>query len=723
MRFITTVLFILISVMTSFSQNKSFELKDLIPGGETYNSFRPKNIERASFYNDKLTAKEGDSIVIFSTSGVKQKKALITLKQINKALKDKNHNTIDKLPYLVFDDNKRSDLAYFVSDNNIYFINVVNKSVDNVINMNQEDNSLDFNDLWSGVSVCNGNDLYVINNRGDRFKVDSDNILTEGKPANDNVVYGQSVHRNEFGIMKGTFWSNSGKDLAFYRMDESMVEDYPLVDITSRQAKLQNIKYPMAGMTSHQVRVGVFNVETGKTTYLKTVEDDHYLTNISWTPNDKNILIAELNREQNHMDLNMYDVETGDFVKTLFSESSNKYVEPEHPAMFINENQFIWQSQKDGYNHLYLYDLNGKEIKQLTKGDWLVTELLKTDKKGENIYYLSNEDGVLDRNLYRLNIKSGKKIRLTKEEGVHNPKINSSSSLFYDRYSSHSNPGTSKIVNISNGKSTLLIQSEDPYKEYNMPDITVGTIKAADDSTDLYYRVVKPVDFDESKKYPVVIYLYNGPHAQLINNSYQSATRGWDIYMAQKGYLVFTIDGRGSANRGRDFEQAIHLRLGEEESKDQMKGIEYLVSLPYVDKDRIGIHGWSYGGFMTTNMMLKYPEILKVGVAGGPVVDWKYYEVMYGERYMGTPESNPEGYKNSCLLERADQLKGRLMMIHGDIDPVVVLQHSLSFLKKANEVDVYPDYYIYPNHEHNVHGKDRVHLMEKITRYFDDFLK
>ena len=722
MRFITSTLLILLSVMTSFAQKKSFELKDLIPGGDTYNSFRPKNIDGADFYGDKLIGKEGDSIIVFQNNGEKQKKALITLKQINKALKAVDAKETEKLPTLFFDNNKKSDIAYFRANNTFYFINLNSKKIVESIAFTDNDNSQDINTTWDNVAVCNANRLYVVSNNGERKTVDAENILSSGTEPSKDVIYGQSVHRNEFGIMNGTFWSPSGKLLAFYRMDESMVEDYPLVDVTARQAKLENIKYPMAGMTSHQVRVGVFNPETGKTNYLNTVEDDHYLTNIAWTPDNSKILIAEINRKQDHMDLNMYDAATGELLKTLFSESSDKYVEPEHPAMFINDNQFVWQSQRDGYNHLYLYDIEGNQIRQLTNGKWLVTDLIKADKKGENLFYVSNENGTIDRDLYKLNVKTGKKTRLTKAEGVHNPKLNLSSTYFYDRYSSHSNPGTSQLVNISNRNGAILIQAENPYAEYEMPEITVGTIKAADDTTDLYYRLIKPVDFDPNKKYPVIVYLYNGPHLQLIKNSYLSDTRGWDIYMAQRGHVVFSIDGRGSANRGRDFEQAIHRRLGEEESKDQMKGVEFLQSLPYVDSSRIGIHGWSYGGFMTTNMMLKYPDTFKAGVAGGPVVDWQYYEIMYGERYMGTPESNPEGYENSSLLNRAHNLKGRLLMIHGDIDPVVVLQHSLSFLKKATEVNIYPDYYIYPAHEHNVMGKDRVHLMEKITRYFDDNL-
>ena len=248
-------------------------------------------------------------------------------------------------------------------------------------------------------------------------------------------------------------------------------------------------------------------------------------------------------------------------------------------------------------------------------------------------------------------------------------------------------------------------------------------VKAADDSTDLYYRMVKPVNFDPTKKYPTVVYVYGGPHAHNVNGSWNYAARPWEVYMAQKGYLLFIVDNRGSQYRGLAFENCTHRQLGVVEMQDQMRGVDFLKSLPYVDETRLGVHGWSFGGFMTTNLMCSYPDVFKAGVAGGPVIDWNLYEVMYGERYMDTPQENPEGYEGSNLLKKAGNLKGRLQIIVGYNDPTCVLQHSMSFLRAAADAGTQPDYFVYPGQGHNMMGKDMVHLHERITRYFDDFLK
>jgi dipeptidyl-peptidase-4 len=252
--------------------------------------------------------------------------------------------------------------------------------------------------------------------------------------------------------------------------------------------------------------------------------------------------------------------------------------------------------------------------------------------------------------------------------------------------------------------------------------MSISTIKAADGVTDLYYRLIKPNNFDPKKKYPAIIYVYGGPHAQLVNNRWLGGARMWQYYMAQKGYVMLTVDNRGSANRGLKFENVIHRQLGVNESADQMKGVELLKNLGYVDSERIGVHGWSFGGFLTTSLMLKKTDVFKVGVAGGPVIDWKYYEVMYGERYMDTPLENPKGYRESNLKNYVPNLKGKLLIIHGASDNTVVWQNSLSFVHECVKQDVLLDYFVYPRHEHNVRGIDRVHLMRKITQYFDDFL-
>jgi dipeptidyl aminopeptidase/acylaminoacyl peptidase len=704
---------------TASPEPKQFTLSDLTPGGNTYNQHRPTNLRSAAWMGDTFTYLQGDSLLSSEQAALADARVILTLDELNAALTASGAKTLTKLPAFNFAAGPKAASGLFLANGNIYNFDFKNKSILSATPYQAGDNSFDYNADRSLTAACNGDRLFILSPKGDRIEV--------SQPDGDGIVWGQAVHRNEFGINKGTFWSPDGKRLAFYRMDQSMVSDYPLVDVSTRVAELRNIKYPMAGMTSHEVTLGVFNPATGETVYMQTSgPKDHYLTNICWTPDGRYLLIAEVNRAQTEMNLNQYDAATGKFVKTLFTESSPVYVEPEHAPLFLpgKNDTFVWQSRRDGYNHLYLYNMDGQLLKQLTSGDWMVLDLMRADAKGEKLYFTSTEVSPLEQHLYELTIKNGRRRRLTSvAEGYHYTALNGSATRFYDRYSSLHTPGVSAVTNVASGKTVELLRSDDPYKEFAVPEIELGTIKAADGETDLYYRLVKPVDFDPTKKYPTIVYLYNGPHAQLVTNSWLGAVRGWDIYMAQRGYVMFTVDGRGSSNRGDKFEQAIHRHLGEEEGKDQMKGIEFLSSLPYVDTDRIGIHGWSYGGFMTTNMMLTYPETFKVGVAGGPVIDWKMYEVMYGERYMGHPDSNPEGYEASNLLNKVKNLQGHLLLIHGDMDPTVVMQHSLQFLKKSVDEGVYPDFLVYPGHEHNVLGPDRVHLLEKITRYFDDYLK
>ena len=582
----------------------------------------------------------------------------------------------------------------------------------------------------------NGNNL-EISSKGDYMAFTRDNNLyilsKDGKETalsnekNKGIVYGQSVHRNEFGINGGIFWSPKGDKIAFYSMDETMVTDYPLVDISQRTATLKAIKYPMAGMTSHEVTLGVYDIKSGSTVYMKTTgPKDHFLTNIAWNPEGTQIYIAELNREQNHMKLNRYDASTGNFDKTLFEETHPKYVEPSNPVMFVPKNpgQFLWQSPRDGYNHIYLYDVNGKMLRQLTKGGWDVTAVNSFDESSQTLFFTAAQPSPLDRHIFSVNINNPAKItQYTKSPGMHNASFSNSGRYILDRYSANDNPGAMDVIDTKTQQIYTISRSENPFKDYNVPSVESGTIKAADGKTDLYYRMIKPANFDSSKKYPVAVYVYGGPHSQMVQNRWRYGSGGWEMYMAQKGYIVFVVDNRGTSFRGFDFENVTHRQLGVEESKDQMKGVEFLKSLPYVDSSRMGIHGWSFGGFMTTTMLTRYPGVFKVGVAGGPVIDWKYYEVMYGERYMDTPQENPEGYQNTSLLNMAGNLKDRLLIIHGDIDPTVVLQNSLQFLKACNVAGTHPDYYIYTGHEHNMTGHERVHLHEHITRYFDDFCK
>lgn len=641
---------------------------------------------------------------------------VLRLAKLNEVVKSIGDAELNAFPYISWID---TNTFYFNENNKVYKYNLTQNKIEaiNTVNENAENTDISEKTLFPAYTIKNN--LYVSVN-GKEFAVTND--------TNINIVNGQSVHRDEFGIYKGTFWSPDGDLLAFYRMDQTMVTDYPLVHIdnlSDRIAEEEKIKYPMAGTTSHQVTVGVFNPATLKIVYLKTGEPaDQYLTNITWGPDDKYIYVAVLNRAQTHMKLNQYNAATGDFIKTLFEEKDDKYVEPLHRMYFLNTKpeQFIWQSQRDGYNHLYLYNTDGKLIRQLTKGNWVVTDYLGTDDKDTKAFYISTAVNPLERHIYSVDLKKGKIKKISSKEGYHDAQWSKDGKYVLDNYTS-TKVAIEYLLEDSDGKLLQTVKkNSNPLAEYKMPEIYFFTIKAKD-SCDLYCRLIKPLDFDPEKKYPVIVYVYGGPHDQIISDTWLGGAGFFLNYLACKGYLVFSLDNHGSSDRGLKFEQSIYRNIGTIEMEDQLLGVDYLKKLPYVDTTRMGIHGWSYGGFMTINMLLKNPGLFKVAVAGGPVIDWKFYEVMYGERYMDTPEENPLGYDNANLLNYVEDLEGKLLVIHGTIDPTVVWQHSLTFVKKCVDEGKQLDYFVYPEHEHSVSGKDKIHLLHKIENYFNDYLK
>jgi dipeptidyl-peptidase-4 len=582
----------------------------------------------------------------------------------------------------------------------------------------KHEGELEFCKASSAVAFLKDNNLFVATADGTEHQLSSDGSR--------EIVYGQSVHRDEFGIYKGTFWSPDGQQLAFYRMDQSMVADYPQVNTFEREATLAPDKYPMAGMTSHKVTIGIFSLQTGQTTYLDLGDPtDRYFTNIAWAPDGKTLYLYELNRDQNHTTLDAYDTATGRKLKTLREESSDKYVEPLHPITFLpwDDSKFIYWSWKDGYKHLYLMDIEGKELGQLTSGKWVVKELVGFCSATKSAIIITKEAGDLQRNIYSLNIKTKKRTLLDNGRGCHSAQLSADGRYLIDTWQEPNVPRACAVTDTKTGKQSLRRTASDPWEGWYQPIFEQGTILAADGETTLYWRMVKPMDFDPSKKYPTVVYVYGGPHAHNVEASWHWGSRSWETYMAQKGYILFILDNRGSEDRGRDFEQVTFRHLGQEEMKDQIQGVEFLKTLPYVDATRLGVHGWSYGGFMTTSLMTTYPDVFKVGVAGGPVIDWKWYEVMYGERYMDTPQQNPEGYEQTSCIGKAKNLKGKLQIIIGMNDPTCVPQHSLQFLNACAEAGTQPDFFVYPGEGHNMAGHKSVHLHERITQYFEDYLK
>lgn len=700
------------------AQQKMLTIEDASVGNP---KLAPANLSQLQWRPDShLFVYVASNALVQGTPGRSNRDTLVRMHELNILLKFNKLDTLARFPVISFVD---TDRFRYINGQKLFECDIMKNSIKILNSWPDKSENLDLGKKNGSIAYTRGNNLYISNDGKEKA------ITNE---TNQGILYGSSrVHRNEFGIDKGTFWSPDEDYLAFYRMDETMVTDYPLVETSTRIATVAPTKYPMAGMTSHKVTLGIYSVKTGEIVYLQTDSPagtdsslrTEYLTNITWSPDQKSIFIATLNRDQNYMELNQYAVDDGHLIKTLFTEKDNEYVEPLHGPVFLpqSSSRFLWESRRDGFNHLYLYDIESGSMQQLTRGPWEVTQFIGFDPRGTKAWFIGNQGDPLSRHLFALDIKAGEFRKVTQTSGTHSAKVAYDGKYILDTYTSITVSRQIELLDDKGQTEEVLLEAKNPLADYKLGETEILEFKNEDDIS-LFGRLIKPVDFDPAKRYPVIIYVYGGPHSQLVTNTWLGGGGLFLNYLATQGYVVFTLDNRGTAGRGADFEQAIYRNLGEKEVKDQMTGVRYLTALTYVDTTRIGINGWSYGGFMTISMMLKHPERFKVGVCGGPVTDWKYYEVMYGERYMDTPQSNPDGYEKSRLTDKARLLNGRLLIVHGDADGTVVPQNSVVFLKNCIDEGKQVDFFLYPGHEHNVRGKDRIHLNTRIARYFSDFL-
>ena len=560
------------------------------------------------------------------------------------------------------------------------------------------------------------------------------------------VSYGVSVSRNEFGIDGGLFPSPDGKRLAYYRKDESKVGIFPLLDITSRTGSLIALRYPMNGMDSERVDLCIWDSESrtnitidadaltepavcdpqSKSCTPELYADDRYLTNISWQ-DDKTILIQAVDRSQHYCKLVSFDATTGELTGTILREENPEWVEPYEPTHPVSPDRFIYSTDnRDGFKNLYLCDLKGNIIRIPTAH---ADVQFKAYRDGW-IYYTSSELSPAENHFFRIKltlprrsdkgVRFGQPQRLTSEQGWHS--ITMLPDGWFDTFSSFDNPGWSKVFSDDGKLRETLVESRDPLGEYASCEVEFGTVPSADGLYQNHYRLIKPLNFDPQRKYPLIVYVYGGPHSQMVHDSWLGNIRMWEMLMAQRGYVVYCQDNRGTQCHGAAYEKAISRCCGQAEMQDQMVGIRALLAEPWIDSTRVGVHGWSYGGFMTISLATTYPEIFKVAVAGGPVIDWKWYEIMYGERYMDTELTNPEGFALTTLMGKANKLQCRLLICQGAIDDTVVWQHSLSFLQECIDEGKQVEYFPFPKAYHNMMGRERVYLYQKITDYFDNNL-
>ncbi|MFN7833132.1 MAG: DPP IV N-terminal domain-containing protein [Bacteroidota bacterium] len=692
----TFLLLLLFSPFWSYSQ-QLISMADAISKGRT--SLAPSSLRQLQWIpdSDNFSHVTADKVVIFSARDIKSD-TLNLLPAINEKLAAQGAGKLDRIPAFTW---TAPDKFWFQNESAIYSWDIREGSLKRLNWFPQNASGTDIHDKSFFTAYLKDNGLWV--SIGGKE-------LGVAQSEENGIVYGQSVHRDEFGISKGTFWSTTGRYLAFYRMDERMVTKYPVYVLDSMPAQVNEIRYPFAGAKSHHVTVGIYDTQSGRKWYLNTLPEggdpEQYLTNIAWTPDDRYVMIAVVNRSQSLMKLNLYDATSGAFVRTLFEESSDKWVEPEKPAVFMpgNNSQFIWQSERDGYNHLYLCDLSGKIIRQISRGSGPVTAFYGFDTKGEKCFFQMADSTGLNRLVCSSEIRNGKMSVQDTEPGTHNGLISSNGEWALDVYSDLDTPREVFLSRWSdNRKKTSVFSAANPLSAYKIGLTSFVSIPSPGGFR-LNARIILPPDMDPATKYPAIIYVYNGPHVQMVTNSWLGGGELWMHHMAQNGYIVFALDGRGSANRGFAFESAVHRRLADGEMEDQLAGVNYLKSLGYVDPERIGVYGWSYGGFMTTSLMTR-PEAkgaFRCGIAGGPVLDWRMYEIMYTERYMDTPDENPEGYRKSSLFNYIENLNAPLLMIHGSSDNVVLWQHSLRYIRECVRKNKQISYFVYPEHLHNV---------------------
>jgi dipeptidyl-peptidase-4 len=705
-------LIVIIFSGTLFAQ-KNFILEQVILDGA---SLSPKELLQLQWIpgtdDFSYLASIGDEIILIKENSVSGgRETILTLSRLNVTLQNSGVNSLNSLPGFNWISNSTIrfwvDRALVEYNSNAKSISIINDIAENGINA-------DYNDPHKIAYTINNNLYLSVNSK--QIQITNDE--------NSGVVNGQFVHRKEFGIDKGTFWSPKNNYIAFYKKDETMVTDYPIMDISQRPAVVEYIKYPMAGMTNEEVTVGVYDLKTEKTIWLQTGEPkDHYLTGVTWSPDERYIYIAELNRDQNHMKLTKYDSKTGEQIKVIIEETNEKYVEPMRGPIFFEDepDMFIWTSRNEGWNHLYLYDTQGARIKALTEGNWEVTGFDGLSSVGYNIFFTATEQSPVEQHYYKVDLDRYKMIRITDGIGKHKVIRNNKGTMFLDVSSSLDIAYKVDLLDKNGEQIRTVYSAPNPFEGYNTGKTEIFTLKNRE-GDNLYCRKILPPEFDENKKYPVLVYVYGGPHRQKITNSWLGGADLWLNYMAQNGFIIFTLDNRGSTNRGLNFEQKTFRQLGTIELEDQIVGVNYLKSLSYVDTNRLGVYGWSYGGFMTTGLMTRIPGIFKVGVAGGPVIDWKYYELMYTERYMDTPEMNQQGYNETNLLNYIENLKGKLLFVHGTSDPTVTWQQTLLYCQTATQLGIQIDYFPYFGHDHHVKGTDKFHLFQKITDYFFDNL-
>lgn len=564
------------------------------------------------------------------------------------------------------------------------------------------------------------NNLYVKDLTSDK----TTQITRDGK--RNQIINGTTdwVYEEEFAFTKAYQWSTDSKKIGFLKFDESQVPEMSM-DIYGNSPQTQlypeayQFKYPKAGDPNSVVSLHIYDLTTDQSKEIKFQKDYEYIPRILWT-NDANILSVQLmNRHQNELDLVF--VNTKDYsTKTILNEKDKNYIDITDDLTFLKDNSFFWTSERDNWNHIYHYDKTGKLIRQITKGNWEVTNYYGFDENKGRVYYQSTENGNTNRDVYAIDLKGKNKLRLSDKTGTNRADFSKNFKYFINTFNNTETPNLFSVHESSNGKLVRIIEDnqvlKDKLKEYQLSQKELTTISI--NGNELNMWMIKPTDFDPNKKYPLFLYQYSGPGSQQVSNSFYSANDYWHQMLADEGYIVACVDGRGTGFKGADFKKVTQLQLGKYEVEDQIAVAEKLGKENYIDADRIGIWGWSYGGFMSSNALLQAPEVFKMAIAVAPVTSWRFYDTVYTERFMTTPQENPAGYDENSPISHVANLKGKLLLVHGSADDNVHVQNTMQMIEALIQANKQFDWLIYPDKDHGIYGGNtRFHLYQKMTDY------